>query len=76
MTDQPTPINHGWENDAVCPYCGETQQDSWEFDLGNGINGEGTGEIECQICTRKMTVTRHVVIKYSTEKIEGEEDDE
>ena len=52
-----------WLTDqAVCPYCGYADQDSWE--LGDG--GEGSFETDCGECGLEYIVERHVSVSYSS----------
>ena len=56
------PIDHEWTEDIVCPYCGDVDRDSWEWNDG----AEGDGESECGECGRAFTVSRSVQVHYST----------
>lgn len=57
-------FDHEGTDEAVCPFCGEEQGDSWE--LGNG--GEGDGKTTCGSCDREFHWSRHVSVSYSTMK--------
>ncbi len=45
----------------ICPYCGEEQGDSWEYDIGE--DGE---EIDCQSCEKVFfAYTRRDITYYA-----------
>lgn len=46
----------------ICPWCGEEDWDSADF----GDRDEAT----CGECEREFSVERHVIIEYSTKKLE------
>lgn len=52
-------------DNIICPHCGYEDHDSWEA-------GEGAEEFDewCDRCGKKMHVTRHFTISYSSEKLE------
>lgn len=55
--------------DAIrCPYCGESEDNSWEAD------GDGGDEIdrECGSCDKSFTYTRNVSVTYDTFRIKGD----
>lgn len=54
---------------AVCPYCGYEERDSWEINLGPGI--EGDGDASCASCGKDFRVWRHCSVSYSTRKMEA-----
>lgn len=54
-------------DNIVCPYCGHKDRDSWEVDLGPGL--EGTGEVDCDSCDRTFVVTRNVTVTYTTKAV-------
>ncbi len=54
--------DHSYTDEIVCPHCGHEFTDSWELNGG----GEGDWEDECRECGKKIFVSRHVVVKYST----------
>ena len=56
-------------HNAVCPYCGYVERDSWEISLGDGY-GEGDGEHTCGECDRDYYVSRHVHVTYNTKPVE------
>lgn len=64
MTDADTQ----YTANAVCPYCGHMNRDSWEIDLGPGIDGDGT--TDCGECGREFFVQRHARITYSTRRLQ------
>ena len=43
---------------AICPYCGDEDEDSWEY-------GEGESDVECPSCGKEYTVIAELV--YTTE---------
>jgi hypothetical protein len=51
-------------HNAVCPYCGYEERDSWEINLGDF--GEGDGETTCGSCSRDYFVSRICNISYTT----------
>jgi hypothetical protein len=53
---------------ATCPHCGFADQDSWEFDLGPGLDGDG--EVSCGSCGNDYFLERHVSVSYSSRKSE------
>jgi uncharacterized Zn-finger protein len=54
-------IKHEFTPNAVCPYCGHIDRDSWE--LGDG----GTdGETECGACEKTYLWERNIIVEYST----------
>lgn len=61
--------NHSFTEEIVCPYCGCTFQDSWEY----SPDEEELGDLECQDCERLFQAERRVTVEYITYKIEGEE---
>lgn len=52
-------FDHTLTEEIVCPYCGEIESDSWEY------NGDD-GEIECSNCEQTYAYTRVVDISYTT----------
>lgn len=64
--DNPEEIDHEFTDNAVCPYCGHENLDSWE--LGDRGDDE-CGEDECGKCGKEYTWTRHVTVDYSTKKL-------
>jgi len=48
----------------VCPYCGYTASDSWEW--GNDEDGEH----ECGKCEKTYLWSRHVTVDWSTRRAE------
>lgn len=53
-----------WGRDnAVCPYCGEENEDSWELD-------ERGGDTECGSCGKEYHYERDVSITYTTTKVD------
>jgi len=61
-------IGHEYTQNIVCPHCGRTDKDSWEYELGN----DDTGDIECAECGTEFYAVRHIRISYSTYRIKGE----
>lgn len=60
---------HRHTDNAVCPYCGTVERDSWEYNFGPGL--EGDGEVTCGSCGEKFFCSRHVSVTYSTKPIAG-----
>jgi hypothetical protein len=55
-----------YQDAPVCPHCGYTHKDAWEWDLGPGL--EGTSRFDCGECDKEFIVSREVNITYSTRK--------
>lgn len=53
-------------HNAICPHCGYEHRDSWEFNFGPGL--EGDGDVDCHSCSEPFMCSRHVAITYSTSK--------
>ncbi|WP_036689382.1 hypothetical protein [Paucisalibacillus globulus] len=51
-----------YETDAICPYCGSEQSDSWEL---SGDDGEEK-ETECGSCGEEFKYIRSIEVTYST----------
>ena len=60
-------MDHEHTDYAVCPHCGYADHDSWELDLGPGL--EGDGETSCASCGEDFFVSRNVTVTYSTKAI-------
>lgn len=60
MTQEDTELTE----DAICPYCGHKQRDSWEC--------EENGSYFCGNCDEKFFLTIHCSIRYSTDKMKEE----
>jgi hypothetical protein len=58
-------IDHEYTEFIVCPYCGYSHPESYEF----GDGGEGDGQDECESCGKEFRWSRMVSISYSTRKI-------
>ncbi len=54
-------IDHEYTDDIVCPHCGHTYQDSFEF--------SESGEEKCDECKKPFSFERNISCSYSTEKI-------
>ncbi len=52
-----------YTDNAVCPYCGDVNEDSWELC--------DYGDCECGECGKVYTIDRDVAVSYSTYKKEG-----
>ena len=68
-TTQEQKIDHEFTNNAVCPYCGYIDTDSWELGGGFGSEQSDDGETECGKCEREYRWHREIVITFSTERI-------
>lgn len=53
-------IDTQFTQEAVCPYCGAEQSDSWEL--------EDNDEYYCDECENDYLITRHTEITYCTHK--------
>ncbi|KKN22112.1 hypothetical protein LCGC14_0918600 [marine sediment metagenome] len=49
-----------YQNEAVCPWCGYKDNDSWE---------RQAGENECSECGRKFELSIEMTVDYSTTKL-------
>lgn len=58
------PIDHECTPNAVCPYCGYEDKDSWE--LGNGTYNDG--HVACGECGQTFLWYRDVEVSFSTDK--------
>jgi hypothetical protein len=56
-------FSHEWENEITCPYCGYKFGDSWEYGSDDGVE-------DCPECEKTFKYNRHVLVNYSTEKME------
>lgn len=56
-------IDHEYTDEIVCPYCGSEHADSWEYESDTNV-------IDCWECGREFRYERHVIITYSSEKME------
>ena len=61
-----TDIEHEYTAEIVCPYCGNTWLDSWEYMAGE----EDLGEYVCDECDKTYTISRNITIDYSTQTME------
>jgi len=55
---------HTLTHSIVCPYCGEDDGDSWEWNNGE----EGTDDCQCSHCDEVFICTRIVTIDYTTRR--------
>jgi len=60
-------IDTDYTREAVCPYCGWENSDSWELRLDG--DGDST-TIKCGECEKEFKVYLNLEVTYSTEKIE------
>jgi len=58
-----------YTNELLCPYCQHPFAGAWELPYDNG-------EVECGECEKDFRYTRHIVIKYSTFKLEDGNDEQ
>ena len=56
-------IDHTHTDDITCPWCGESESDSWERRSDDGID-------TCESCGKDFEWSRNVFVNYSTEKRE------
>lgn len=56
-------IDHEFTDVVVCPWCGHTVYDSFEFQ-------NDYGEETCYKCDKEFTYTRYISVEYSTAKKE------
>ncbi len=67
MTEEQARIEEtSYQDEPVCPHCGEREKDAWEIDFG-GI--EGDAEIECGSCGEIYYCNKQVTFYYSTSKV-------
>ena len=57
--------DHTDTDEIVCPHCGYTESDSWEYQDDEDV-------IECPECEKPFTYIREVAVSYSTYKEEYE----
>lgn len=53
----------------VCPHCGHSHRDAWEWNFGPGLEGEKSRE--CDECGKPFKCRREVEISYTTEIVES-----
>jgi DNA-directed RNA polymerase subunit RPC12/RpoP len=58
-------IDTSYTENIICPYCGYEDHDSWE-------QGDGAEDFEgeCGECGKTFSASRHITIRYSTQKVE------
>lgn len=61
----PDEINHYHTDAVVCPYCGHSHSDSYEF--FPSIYQE-SAEVECGECEKEFKAYRNISVNYSTYK--------
>ncbi len=54
---------------AICPYCNNIDQDSWELQ-SDEAGFEGGGNTWCGSCGKEFYFYRHVKTNYTTKKVE------
>lgn len=59
------PINHEYTDEVVCPWCGYTYSDSWDFFRKNELRSEGHA---CEECGKHFDIEREFSISYITYK--------
>ena len=59
---------HEHTDEIVCPYCKYEFTDSWEVPFDDE-SMDDTREVTCGSCDKKIEVTRHIRVTYSTGKI-------
>ena len=59
--------DRSYTDNAVCPYCGHVEVDSWEYHLSDG----GETEEVCRDCDRSFIVSCDVTVSYSTWPVDG-----
>ena len=50
------------KDEAVCPYCGHQESNSWEFGGGR----EGEFEFTCNACNREYRLRRDFAVYYTS----------
>ena len=58
--------------EPVCPNCGHKEKDAWEINF-RGLDGDV--EHTCNSCGEEYFLTRHVSIRYSSEKLKAKATD-
>ncbi len=51
----------------VCPHCGHIEQDAWEINFGDGLDGDA--EVACNSCGEDYFCQRIVYVEYKTTKL-------
>jgi hypothetical protein len=54
--------HHSRTSNAICPYCGNRDRASYQFDLKDGQ----TKEYTCNHCKKLYAVTAHITTTYTT----------
>ena len=62
-------IEHEYTSNMVCPYCGFTDEDSWETSKDDGVK-------DCGNCEERFNFVRNISIDYCTSKITNQEGEE
>lgn len=66
-----TDIDHDNTDEAVCPYCGHKQGDTWEYFRIINANGGGDGDettADCDYCQETFIIMQNISVDYSTSK--------
>lgn len=66
-----THIDHEYTQEIVCPYCGYTNSDSWDYHLD-----ETPTDIDCvnDKCGRAFKAWTDIAVSYITSKFEKEDE--
>lgn len=55
---------YSFNKNPTCPWCDHEQQDCWDYRWP--LEDDYTTEIECGSCEKKISVTQHLEVTYST----------
>lgn len=54
-------------DEAICPYCGHVEMDTWEVRPQNDGDSD---TVDCETCDERYEITTHVVVTVSTRRMD------
>lgn len=66
-------MQHDYEQNIKCPYCGWEELDSWEFEGEYGVRECGLWE--CGRCEKEFNVAMNIEVTYATWRIECKDEE-